>query len=146
MAGTTIDSAGEPAGPRAPEHVAPPERLRAAGRVSGGRLAPSTPLCTRDEVEPVDALSELEALAEGRVTRLSDNGLADRLLAWVAPRPRHPDTLEPARIVPLLGMAAELLSSAAGEGDLASLGAAALAQELRQHRDLAERRATLIEG
>ncbi len=146
MAGSSIDRAADPAGPRAPEQAEPSWRLRAAGRVAGGRLDPAAAAKARDgEVSPADALTALEELAGG--VTLPSGGLADQLLAFVAPRPRHPDTLSAPRIVPLLGAAAALLErGAAGSDDLASLGMAALGQELRQHRDLAERRATLIEG
>ncbi len=146
MTGTSIDRAADPGGPRAPEAAEPPSRLRAAGRVAAGRLDPTAAAKARNgEVSPVDALAALEELAGG-ATRPS-GGLADQLLAFVTPRPRHPDTLRAPRIVPLLGAAASLLErGAAGSDDLAALGTAALGQELRQHRELAERRATLIEG
>ena len=145
MAGNSIDRAADPGGLRASEPAEPPSRLRAAARIAAVRLDPGAKARARnDEVSPVDALAALEELAEGAT---SSGGLADQLLAFVAPRPRHPDTLSAPRIVPLLGAAANLLErGAAGSDDLASLGTAALGQELRQHKELAERRATLIEG
>jgi hypothetical protein len=47
----------------------------------------------------------------------------------------------------LLGLAADLLAQTAGaSGDVVSLGATALAQELRMQRALADRRATLLKS
>lgn len=96
------------------------------------------------EIDPVAALLEPDALAPDP---LAAGGLAGQLLLWLAPRPRNPATLTQSRIVPLLGTASELLARAAeASGDIAGLGASALAQELRMHRTLADRRATLIGG
>jgi len=68
-------------------------------------------------------------------------------MAWIAPRPRNPTTLTQSRIVPLLGMAADMLSQGAGSsGDIVGLGAAALVQELRMQKALADLRATLLPG
>jgi hypothetical protein len=67
------------------------------------------------------------------------------LLAWIAPRPRNPATLSQSRLVPLLGLAADLLARASDASrEVADLGATALAQELRMQRALTDRRATLI--
>jgi hypothetical protein len=95
-----------------------------------------------EEIDPVQALIEL-----GEAPESAPGGLADQLFAWIAPRPRNPATLTQSRIVPLLGVAADLLSKAADtSGDIVGLGATALAQELRMQRALADRRATLITG
>jgi hypothetical protein len=95
-----------------------------------------------ESIDPVQALVEL-----GEMPDMAAGGLADQLLAWVAPRPRNPATLTQSRIVPLLGAAADLLARATdSSGDIAVLGGTALAQELRMQRALADRRATLIKG
>jgi hypothetical protein len=92
------------------------------------------------EIDPVQALLEL-----ADAPTLASAGLADQLLAWIAPRPRNPATLTQSRIVPLLGVAADMLSQASNtSGQIVSLGATALAQELRMQSALADRRATLI--
>lgn len=116
-------------------------------RVSGKRFG-SDPFSGLD---PVQALAEMgeEQIAPEEVT-----GLADQLLAWLMPTPRNPDTLTQARIVPLLGLAADMLGRAANAdpdtgtepmpSDISRLGIAALEQELRLQRALADRRATLL--
>jgi hypothetical protein len=94
-----------------------------------------------EEIDPVQALIELGEVGEFA----GAGGLADQLLAWIAPRPRNPATLTQSRIVPLLGVAADLLQRASDtSGEIVGLGATALAQELRMQRALADRRATLI--
>lgn len=94
-----------------------------------------------DGIDPVQALIELGEAGEFAEA----GGLADQLLAWIAPRPRNPATLTQSRIVPLLGVAADLLSRASdASGEIVGLGTTALAQELRMQRALADRRATLI--
>ena len=94
-----------------------------------------------EEIDPVQALIEL-----GESPHLPESGgLADQLMAWITPRPRNPTTLTQSRIVPLLGVAADLLArSSDASGEIVGLGATALAQELRMQRALADRRATLI--
>jgi len=93
------------------------------------------------DIDPIQALVELGEVVDARIP----GGLADQLLAWIAPRPRNPATLTQSRIVPLLGVAADLLTRGANaSGDIVGLGATALAQELRMQRALAERRATLL--
>jgi hypothetical protein len=92
------------------------------------------------EVDPIQALIDL-----GEAPDFPGAGLADQLLAWIAPRPRNPATLTQSRIVPLLGIAADMLGRASNaNGEIVGLGATALAQELRMQRALADRRATLI--
>jgi hypothetical protein len=92
------------------------------------------------EIDPVQALLEL-----ADAPTLAGAGLADQLLAWIAPRPRNPAVLTQSRIVPLLGVAADMLSQASNtSGQIVGLGATALAQELRMQSALADRRATLI--
>jgi hypothetical protein len=96
--------------------------------------------------EDVDLVAELGGLG-AEPGDLEALGLADNLIAWLAPRLRTPDTLTQARIVPLLGAAADLLSrSAQVSPDIARLGARALEQELRMQAAIAERRATLVLG
>jgi hypothetical protein len=98
--------------------------------------------------EPVqnraEALDLVQALAEFAGATPERGGLEDALLAWVMPRPRHPETLRQARLAPLLGTAADMVArNAALAPDIARLGSAALAQELRAQRQLAARRADL---
>ena len=73
-------------------------------------------------------------------------GLQARLLDWAAPTTRQFEAVSPARLLPLLGLAVDRLADEAQHGDeLVQLGVVALERELRDHQDLAERRATLIE-
>jgi hypothetical protein len=93
------------------------------------------------EIDPIQALIELGESGD----QTPAGGLAEQLLSWIAPRPRNPTTLTQSRIVPLLGVAADLLSRASNtSGEIVGLGTTALAQELRMQRALADRRATLI--
>jgi len=95
------------------------------------------------DIDPIQALIELGETVDAPIA----GGLADQLLAWIAPRPRNPATLTQSRIVPLLGVAADILTHGGNaSGDIIGLGATALAQELRMQRALAERRATLLPG
>lgn len=97
-----------------------------------------------DRPEAIDAVQALLELGEEQDSTPSAS-LAEQLLAWIAPRPRNPSTLTQSRIVPLLSVAADMLSNAAdSSGEIVGLGATALAQELRMQRALADRRATLI--
>ncbi len=97
-----------------------------------------------DRTEAIDAIQALLELGEEPDFTPSAS-LAEQLLAWIAPRPRNPATLTQSRIVPLLSVAADMLSRAAdSSGEIVGLGATALAQELRMQRALADRRATLI--
>ena len=97
-----------------------------------------------DRPESIDAVQALLELGDERDFTPSAS-LAEQLLAWIAPRPRNPTTLTQSRIVPLLSVAADMLSSAADSpGEIVGPGAQALAQELRMQRTLADRRATLI--
>ncbi len=111
---------------------------------------PPPELRAPDPAAPVvDGLDVVQALADlgADPPALTERGLADALLSWLAPRPRNPETLTQPRIVPLLGVAADLLARGAQTSpDIVSLGSAALEQELRMHRTLADRRATLIAG
>lgn len=97
-----------------------------------------------EETSGLDAIAALAELVSDQPS-LDSNGLADQLLEFVMPRPRHPEALTQPRIVPLLGAAADLLRSSSRSQHIVGLGATALEQELRQHRALADRRATLIE-
>ena len=97
-----------------------------------------------DRTEAIDAIQALLDLGE-EPDFIPSASLAEQLLAWIAPRPRNPATLTQSRIVPLLSVAADMLSRAAdSSGEIVGLGATALAQELRMQRALADRRATLI--
>lgn len=97
-----------------------------------------------DRTESIDAVEALLELGGERDFTPSAS-LAEQLLAWIAPRPRNPTTLTQSRIVPLLSVAADMLSGAAdSSGEIVGLGTTALAQELRMQRALADRRATLI--
>ena len=72
-------------------------------------------------------------------------GLQAQLLDWSAPTTRQFEAISPARLRPLLGLAADLLAGETRRGDeLDQLGASALERELRDHQALAERRATWI--
>jgi hypothetical protein len=114
------------------------------------RLAPPRPSEARpvdgrpDASGDVDAVQALLALGE-ELQGAPAQGLADQLLDFLAPRPRNPQTLTQSRIVPLLGLAADLIGgSSRKNNDLVMLGATALEQELRMQRALADRRATLV--
>ncbi len=120
-------------------------RIPGDGQVSG---IPATeargPERIPDRIESIDAVQALLELGEEQDFAPSAS-LAEQLLEWIAPRPRNPSTLTQSRIVPLLSVAADMLSSAAdSSGEIVGLGATALAQELRMQRALADRRATLI--
>jgi hypothetical protein len=94
-------------------------------------------------IAPLDILQSLAELESDPIT-LQSNGLADALLNWLAPRQPAPGTLAQARIVPLLGAAADLLARGqALAPEIRDLGAAAVEQELRLQRALANRRASL---
>lgn len=131
-----------------------PDRPDAAGASAAsrwrGRVAiieadrTSLDEASRSDVDPVTALAEL---ADQALHGLPAPCLADQLLAYVMPRPRSPETLKPAHIAPLLGLAADALSRRSAEAsDVVHLGSLALEQELRQHQALAERRTNQIEG
>lgn len=105
---------------------------------SAGPLAPR-------ETSVADPISVVAEVLGGATLPPSAPGLADQLLLYVAPRVAHPEALTPSLIIPLLGAAAEHVRQAATESDeISRLGATALSQELRRHRELAERRATLL--
>jgi hypothetical protein len=120
-------------------------RIPGDGQVS--RIPPTEargPERIPDRAESIDAIQALLELGEDQESTPSAS-LAEQLLAWIAPRPRNPTTLTQSRIVPLLSVAADMLSNAAdSSGEIVGLGAQALAQELRMQRTLADRRATLI--
>jgi hypothetical protein len=115
-------------------------RTPAAETVPANRIPDSNSPDGVTEIDPIQALLEL-----GEASDFPSASLADQLLAWIAPRPRNPATLTQSRIVPLLGIAADMLTrSSNANGEIVGLGATALAQELRMQRALADRRATLI--
>lgn len=116
--------------------VSGPATVR-AGTEAGDRIASGD----------IDVIASLASLAESDGRNLRRPGLGDQLLAYVAPRPRDPETLRAPRIAPLLGLAAEILARQdRTTDDIVHLGAVALEQELRLHAMLAERRANQIEG
>ena len=94
------------------------------------------------EIDPIKAIADVINELPPLVAR---PGLADQLLEYVRPHIGHAEALTAPLLIPLLSVAAEHVGRAAtGADDIASLGATALGQELRRHRDLAERRATLL--
>lgn len=113
------------------------DALWGARRIEGraaDRAAPAT--------APLDVVAALNELANEAAP--AEGGIAEAMMTWLTPRLRNADTLSQARIVPLLGMAAEMIAhSAEISPDIARLGALALEQELRSQRALAERRAGL---
>lgn len=113
-----------------------------AWRIAAPETRPAQRIPDRtEEIDPVQALMELGEGAD----LLAAGGLADQLLAWIAPRPRSPATLTQSRIVPLLSVAADMLARASdASGEIVGLGTTALAQELRMQRALADRRSTLL--
>jgi hypothetical protein len=121
------------------------------GQTPGDSQVSSIPPATARPVEAVpdrtQAIDAVQALLElaGEQQPAQPASLAEQLLAWLAPQPRNPSTLTQSRIVPLLGVAADMLSRASDpSGEIVGLGTTALAQELRMQRALADRRATLI--
>jgi hypothetical protein len=131
----------------------PIDRSPAATPIDPARRVPPTRRVHRtddlehaEQAESLDPIESLVALADQQGD-IGSNGLADELLDYVRPRPLHPEALTQPRIIPLLGAAADLLRNAASQEDtIVALGGTALEQELRQHRMLAERRASLLEG
>ena len=107
------------------------------------RLETRLPSPELEALAPLDLIDGLDEL-QRQTPSLESNGLADALLDWLTPRPSRPEILSQGRIAPLLGAAADLLArSASAMPDIASVGARALEQELRDQRALAERRASL---
>jgi hypothetical protein len=93
------------------------------------------------EIDAVQALLDLDSELEAP----AGASLADQLLDFLSPQPRDKLTLTHARIVPLLGLAADLIGRISADSpDIVNLGSAALEQELRMQRMLADKRATLI--
>lgn len=93
--------------------------------------------------DPVAALVSFDTGAAGAPAA----GLQAQLLNWVTPRTRQFETMQPNRLLPLLGMAVDRLAHDAPNLDeLGWLGAAALERELRDHQAVAERRATIVES
>ena len=118
------------------------DALPATDRVFRPPQLDARPEPVRGQAEPLDLVQALAELGSGAGHEAG--GLEDALLAWVMPRPRNPETLMQARLVPLLGTAADMVSrSSRIAPDIARLGSAALEQELRGQRQLAERRASL---
>ena len=108
------------------------------------RKPPADAAFETEDVAP-DPVQALLALADGKADVRPSATLAEQLLDYVAPHPRKPLNLTPSRILTLLDIAADQVGRAADASDeIAPLGGAALEQELRAHRDLAERRTTLL--
>ena len=146
----TVSEPGSPAptpargGSDAIGPVAGAPRIYAPCPVGGG-AAPG-PRRSPPEADSVDPVSEIAALAVGRSAHGTASGLAAQLLDYVAPRPRNTEAFSQARILPLLGLAADHLEQVSqSSGALGTLGAKALEQELRHHRDLAARRSNRLE-
>lgn len=107
------------------------------GSASAGDRSPGVP--------EFDAFTALVEAARGAGAPPAA-GLQAHLLDWVAPTTRQFETMSPARLLPLLGLAIDRLAKETqGSDDLDQLGAVALERELHDHQALAERRATLIE-
>ncbi len=109
------------------------------------RVQPAETLPVDAATRPADQLDIVQALAELSTAPGGEaDSIADGLLQWLTPRLRHADTLTQARIVPLLGIAADLIARGTQmTPDIARLGSVALEQELRMQRALADRRAAL---
>jgi hypothetical protein len=133
--------AGEPA-----EGAIPAAAARIAALRS--RMPPADAAGGGDAIG-TDAIAELAFLTggegAGRAPRNS-SGLAAALLDHVAPTATSLGRLTPGRVVSLLELAAGTLEAAPEEDILAALGAEALRHELDRHRELAERRGTMVEG
>ena len=124
--------------------TSPTTSLARADAVARIRPLEAKPVRRVAETASLDIVQSLSAL-ESDPTNLQSNGLADALLNWLAPKAPAPGTLAQSRIVPLLGAAADLLARGqALAPEIRDLGAAALEQELRLQRALANRRATLV--
>ncbi|WP_338664501.1 hypothetical protein VQH23_04890 [Pararoseomonas sp. SCSIO 73927] len=113
--------------------------LRARGRLPPG--APQ-PIEAPGEAEEFDAIAAAAGLEERLREPDAPGGLASLVLDFVAPPRGLPSS--PARLLGLLEVAAGVLAHAPPEDDIARLGARAIEQELEAHRDLAERRGTLV--
>jgi len=109
-----------------------------------GRLPPGAPLPIEDipEAAAFDAVAAAAGL-DGRLREpASPGGLAAMVLDFVAPPRGAPSS--PTRLLGLLELAAGVLADAPPGDDIARLGALAVRQELEAHRDLSERRGTLV--
>ena len=114
--------------------------LRARSRLPPGALPPPG---GTGEAEGFDAVTAAAGLGERLREPDAPGGLASLVLDFVAPPRGTPGS--PARLLGLLELAAGVLAHAPREDDIARLGARAIAQELEAHRDLAERRGTLVD-
>lgn len=120
----------------------------AAGRADAARSVQGVSPAGEPGVEAVAAFDPIAAVVQiaRDASAPPPAGLQERLLDWAAPTTRQFEAVSPARLLPLLGLAVDRLADEAQHGDeLVRLGAVALERELRDHQDLAERRATLIE-
>ena len=119
---------------------------RAVGGVAAARGVSAAGGFGLPEPGGFDPVAAVVAVAKG-ASAPPAAGLQARLLDWAAPSSRQFEAMTPARLLPLLGMAVDRLASDAQQVDLlGELGAEALTRELGDHRVLAERRATMIEG
>jgi hypothetical protein len=157
----SIPGTGEAAAPAQPGGVAGDPTMGAhplsAARLAAlrGRMPPPGAAEETAAGPPpgFDAIADVAALAAGVESRDDAGGrerlaggLAAAMLDFLAPRPPEGARMTPARIVSLLELAAGSLGEAAPDDEIAALGARAIRQELERHRDLAERRGTIIEG
>ncbi|WP_376091724.1 hypothetical protein ACE7GA_22280 [Roseomonas sp. CCTCC AB2023176] len=108
------------------------------------RLPPGAPLPVEEtpQAEAFDAISAAAGLDQRLKEPHSPGGLAGMVLDFVAPARGAPTS--PTRLLGLLEVAAGVLAHAPPGDDIARLGALAIRQELDAHRDLAERRGTLV--
>jgi hypothetical protein len=128
-----------------PARDAPPPTGVVGRALSVFRKTPATEVVRETEAASLDPVQALLALAEEQAERPPPASLAEQLLDYIAPHSRKPLNLTASRIITLLGVAADHTGRSAREFDeIKRLGGEALEQELRAHRDLAERRATLL--
>lgn len=113
--------------------------LRARSRLPPGAASPIEDI---PEPEAFDAVAAAAGLDDRLKQPSSPGGLAGMVLDFVAPVRGAPSS--PTRLLGLLEVAAGVLANAPPGDDIARLGALAIRQELDAHRDLAERRGTLV--
>lgn len=143
-----VDGVGvPPTGSPAPAGgVARSSGARAVAGVGGVRGVSAAGGFGLPEAPGFDPVAAVTAVAKGAAMP-PPAGLSARLMEWAAPSSRQFEAMTPARLLPLLGVAVDRLASEAQQVDLlGELGAVALTRELDDHRVLAERRATMIEG
>lgn len=143
----TVDGVGAPTGGSpSPAGGVARSNVRAVGGVGGVRGVSAAGGFGLPDAPGFDPIAAVVAVAKG-ASMPPPAGLSARLMEWAAPSSRQFEAMTPARLLPLLGVAVDRLASEAQQVDLlGELGAVALTRELDDHRVLAERRATMIEG